>query len=176
MRFLLISLFALFLLMPTFVLADAQNPGTCTSTAKTETDVGVFMVGICGECWDEGNCSLSDIMTVVANIGNFILSIVGSAVLVVYIIGGFWWIASHGDQGWVTKGKKWITSATYGLIIVLFAYMAIFALQAALTTGTVSQPTWVICDGTNPGATCGIDMECSTDGICFPKTTSTTTP
>ncbi|HBR81129.1 MAG: hypothetical protein UX09_C0006G0004 [Candidatus Uhrbacteria bacterium GW2011_GWE2_45_35] len=156
--FLLLSLLVV-LLLPTIVLADAQT-GICSSGTSSASDVGVFMEGICTECWEQGNCSIADIMTVVANVGNFILSIVGSLVFLVYIIGGFWWIASHGDPAWVTKGKKWIGSATLGLIIVLFAYTGVVALKFALV-GQVSEG-YVVCAGTETnGQLCDINSVCS---------------
>jgi len=187
MRFIFPLLFALSLVIfPTMVLADAQT-GTCLNG---ETDVvssaqaGVFMAGICTECWEQGNCSLNDILTVVASTVNYLLSIVAGLVFLVYILGGFFWITSHGDKAGVTKGKKWITNATVGLIIVLVAYTAVVVLRSAITgQGEGITSGYIICSGTDTdGAQCGPGLFCSgyscattcenNGGSCVDETTS----
>ncbi len=78
-------------------------------------------------------------MNVVANIGNFVLKIVGSFVLFFYVLGGFWYLASHGDDSWVKKGKDAIKKSTFGLLIVMFAYLLIQTLTNVLCAGTCAK-------------------------------------
>ncbi|MFH1088892.1 MAG: pilin [Candidatus Uhrbacteria bacterium] len=169
MRLLLTIIFFSFLLMPTITLADAAT-GACEAPDFLEpaTEVGVFLENICSACWLQGNCSLNDFMTVVANAGNYILSIVAALVFLMYIGGGFFWIISHGDDKLVTKGKEWIKASTVGLIIVLVAYTGIVALRSAITQGTLSEG-YVICSGNNDGSNtdgdtdtlpCGLNSNC----------------
>jgi hypothetical protein len=154
----LLTLFLFLLIVPAVALADAQT-GVCTNGTKTSTEVGVFMQGVCNECYDEGNCSIADIMTLVANVGNYILSIVASLVFLIYIIGGFFWIASHGDPAWVTKGKNYIRGATVGLVIILVAYTGVVTLKSALV-GQLSEG-YVICAGDETESQiCGINSRC----------------
>lgn len=162
MRLLLVLIFSFLLFTPVLVFADAQT-GVCSNGTASVGDTGVFMRDICEECWEQGNCGLNDILIVVANIANFILSIVGGLVFLYYIAGGFYWIISHGDPGLVTKGKKMIRNATVGLAIVLVAYTAVVALRTAIT-GQVVSTGYVICDGTSEtsGKSCGPnDSKCS---------------
>ncbi|MFA6132101.1 MAG: pilin [Patescibacteria group bacterium] len=161
MRLFIVSIFAVLLLAPFAVLADAQT-GTCdVAGGVTDVkDVGIFLSGVCNECWNEGNCSLTDFMTVVANTGNFILSIIAGLVFLVYILGGFFWIIAHGDKGMVEKGKKWIKNATVGLVIVLFAYTGVVALRAAIT-GETASTGYVICSGADTdGDSCAANSKC----------------
>lgn len=161
MRFLLILIFTATLLSPTLVFAACGADGKAAAGNVSRDTAGVFMQDICQVCWDEGNCSLNDILTVVANITNFILEIVGVLVFLYYIAGGFYWIISRGDQGLVTKGKKMIRNASIGLAIVLVAYTAVVALRTAIT-GQMVSTGYVICDGNKDGQLCGPnDSKCS---------------
>lgn len=160
MRLLLATLFALILISPTMVFANAQT-GTCAGGSVGADTTGVFMQNICKECWDSGDCSLTDILTVVANVSNFILSIVGVLVFIYYIAGGFCWIISRGDQGMVTKGKKMIKNATIGLVIVLVAYTAVVVLRTAIMGQGIS-PGYVLCSGpATEGQACALNSTCS---------------
>lgn len=165
MRFLSFLIFSALLIPSHFVLASAQA-GSCTgnisnaSRTVSSTEAGVFMSGLCRECWELGDCSLNDILSVVANAGNFILSIVASLVFLIYILGGFWWIASHGNSAWVEKGKKWIKNATLGLFIVLIAYTGVVALRLAITKGELAS-SYVLCSGDETsGKACGFNSLC----------------
>jgi hypothetical protein len=164
MRLFLVLLFALLIIVPRLALAattcGAKGDATSIETVGVE-ETGVFMRDICRVCWDEGNCGLNDILIVVANVANFILSIVGILVFLWFVAGGAYWIISRGDQGLVTKGKKMITSAAFGLVIVLVAYTGVVALKSALTGQGLSSG-YVICDGTNKTyqESCGPNARC----------------
>jgi len=159
--FLSLFLFAI-LFMPVAVFADART-GKCSdgeSAVKNKTEVGIFLQGVCNECWDAGNCSMTDFLTVIANAGNFILSIIAGLVFLVYIMGGFFWIIAHGDKSMVEKGKKWIKNATVGLIIVLVAYTGVVALRSAVIGEGISQG-YVICSGVDTdGQPCALNSIC----------------
>lgn len=128
-----ILLIVIFLVLPikSFAAYDSQ---ICVSAGKqcTETEIGPFMKGITKECGNLGNCSLEDIMEVVGNVGNFIAGIVGGIVLLMYIIGGMYYLFSGGKKENVDKGKKYLTGSTVGLVIVIFAYIGIQFLKLML--------------------------------------------
>lgn len=155
------------LLMPVAVFADAQT-GKCAggdTAVVDKTEAGMFLQGVCTECWSEGNCSLSDFMTAIANTGNFILSIIAGLVFLVYIMGGFFWIIAHGDKGLVEKGKKWIKNATIGLVIVLVAYTGVVALRSMISGEGLSSG-YIICDGSEASIDqpCGLNQFCAESG------------
>lgn len=167
--FVCLFLFSLFL--PISVMARAQT-GTCGADGsggkKSSADVGVFLAGVCDECWDSGDCGLNDFLTVVANVGNYILAIIAALVFFVYILGGFFWIIAHGDKGYVDKGKKYMKNATIGLAIVLFAYIAVVSLRSVVT-GEVANEDYVICSGTETnGQPCAPNSKC--DGFSCVET------
>lgn len=122
-------------LLPKSVFAYVSD--ICKGNVCQASEVGRFMQGIPKECGNLGNCSLDDIMIVFSNVSLFILGVIGSLVLLMYVIGGFYWLTSRGDPGDVKKGKDYIKISTTGLIIVLFAYVFIEFLLRSLTQGAV---------------------------------------
>ncbi|MBI2475592.1 hypothetical protein HYV69_04200 [Candidatus Uhrbacteria bacterium] len=158
-----------FLTLP--IAGFAYSSDICKGNVCQASEVGRFMQGISKECGNLGNCSLGDIMIVFSDVALFILGIVGSLVLLFYVIGGFWWLTSHGDPGWVTKGKNYIKISTIGLLIVLFAYIVVEFLLRSLTLGTVSLEN-ESCLGKSDGTSCGTNAQCLAE-VCTqiqPKT------
>lgn len=162
-----------------FVLALALTPGTsfaysssiCATDGNnndcSEEDVGPFMKDISVGCGNLGDCTLADIMTVFVNVGNWVVGIIGFVVLLMYVIGGFYWLASAGRKEWVDKGKKYMTISTVGLLIVMFSYLAIQALKSALQTGDIASTTYTTCSGSDTaGEVCGPnDARCDATGF-----------
>lgn len=141
------------------------------STVCTESEVGPFMQGITIRCGNSGDCSLDDIMQVFINVGNWVVGIIGAIVLLMYVAGGFYWLASAGRKDWVEKGKKLMTTSTAGLLIVMFAYLGIITLRTALDHGTFLEDAenYVACAGeTTKGAACALNSTCdkTTGFIC----------
>ena len=135
-----------------------------------ECEVGRFMKGISADCGNQGNCSLEDIMIVIVDIGAFVLGLVGALVLLMYVIGGFYILASHGNTGHVKKGQDYIKISTIGLLIVMFAYMGIkfllFVLAPNYQNSFLSS-----CTKETEGAPCGqgstATWRCQS-GVCLP--------
>lgn len=111
----------------------------CSSGGCTRDQVGPFLEGITKACYDQGSCQLPDIMTVVANVGNYAVGIVGSLVFLMWVISGFRYLGANflpgGFDENIKKGKQGIVTATVGLLIVFGAYAGIYALEAVLTAG-----------------------------------------
>lgn len=163
-----------------FVLALALTPGTSfaysSNICKNEDpkfpdqcspiEVGPFMQGISLGCGNVGDCTLDDILTVFVNVGNYVIGIIGAVVLLMYVAGGFYWLASAGRKEWVDKGKKFMTISTAGLLIVMFSYLGIYALKGALTYGTVSvEENYVACTGIDTyGLPCDLNSTCTQYG------------
>lgn len=124
-----------FFFVPFAGFAYASDTCQVNATVCTEKEVGPFLEGISIACGNFGDCSFGDILVVFINIGRFVLGIIGSLVLLFYIIGGFYFLASHGDQNWITKGKTYIRNATIGLLIVMFAYLIVFSIAKLLCGG-----------------------------------------
>ena len=146
----------------------AYNSGICTGAFCKESEVGAFMKGITKECGNLGNCELKDIMIVFTNVGNFILGIVGGLVLLMYVIGGIYMLASGGNSARVDKGKKFIKISTTGLLIILFAYLGITFISSSLTGGTPGTTQIVDCSLESDGVDCGVNSQCFS-GVCKTK-------
>lgn len=147
-----------FIALPIAGLAYESN--ICLGDTCAASEVGQFMVGITRECGNSGNCTLKDIEQVFLNVGTFVLGIIGSIVLLMYVIGGMYMLASRGDSSKVTKGKDYIKISTMGLVIVMFAYIAIKTVELTLKTSTGEGGDYAVCDGTNNGQPCAPQKQC----------------
>jgi len=104
--------------------------------------------GICpsgqeGRC---GNYTLNDGVQLMVNVAQWILGIVGSLALLMFVIGGFMFLISGGNSKTVETGKNIIIGAVIGLIIVFCSYMIIKFSMAAMGlnwSGTTLVPTAV---------------------------------
>lgn len=63
-----------------------------------------------------------DLTSVIALIINALLGLLGTAFVVLILIGGFKWMTSQGNSQKIEDAKKTITSAAIGLAIVLASY------------------------------------------------------
>jgi hypothetical protein len=67
-----------------------------------------------------------------------VLLILSAVVAILFIIiGGFRYMTSSGNQEQADKGKKMITSAIIGLVIVILSYTIVSILIRTVTTGDV---------------------------------------
>ena len=108
---------------------------------------GLIFANICDEtqfpdgdadscsCREYGDCSLEQVMQMFVNISYLVLALSGSAALIAFVYGGFEWILSAGYPERVERGKKAITGAAIGLVIVFGAYTFINLVISILITG-----------------------------------------
>ncbi|MBU1870762.1 hypothetical protein KKF17_01395 [Patescibacteria group bacterium] len=89
------------------------------------------------ERYAKGNYQLNDIISVAVNVANFILSIVGSLSLVMFIYGGITFLISGGSSTQVEKGKQIILGAIIGLVLVFTSYSIIKLACTALGVTTI---------------------------------------
>lgn len=110
---------AIFLVKNTFAQGDILPEATGDSRCKglSATDCGDYEV--------------SDVMVLAINISQWILGIVGSLTLIMFIYGGVLFIISGGSSDKVGQAKKIITAAVVGLLIVFGSWLIIrFALDS----------------------------------------------
>lgn len=123
------------------------------SSGSGKTSQGIIFAGICESgssglgtgdtcaCRATGNCTLQDVLQLFVNLSTFILGISGSAVLFVFIYGGFKWTFARGETKGVTSGQEAMSAGIIGLCIIFGAYVAINFIVAGLTTSTDSEVT-----------------------------------
>jgi hypothetical protein len=135
------------------------------------------------ECIETGNCSLCDILKAFANFADFIISIVGSIALLLFLYGGYVWMTSAGNQERIKRGRDVIISTIIGVILVLGAWQIInFTVSAFVSPNpatTISfklftdQPWYQYCNQSlpcvnkNEGDSCGDYLVCSEQGLCI---------
>lgn len=76
----------------------------------------------------EGNCgnyNLDSFVELAVNISRWILGIVGSLTLLMFIYGGIIFLISAGSSEKIGEAKKIITAAVVGLLIVLSSFLII---------------------------------------------------
>ena len=62
------------------------------------------------------------VQQVIGNVINAVLGIVGSIALLMFVIGGFWWMTAGGNEERVKKGRQTLEWATFGLVVIFSAY------------------------------------------------------
>lgn len=88
------------------------------------------------DCVTEGYCTLCDVMELVINFGKFLLGIVGSLALLMFVYGGFTWLTSGGESGKIDAGKKILINSVIGIAITFFAYIIVVFVVNALTASS----------------------------------------
>ncbi len=88
-----------------------------------------------------GQLGNKDLRTIIGNIINVALSLLGVVAVVIILIGGFKWMTAGGSEDKVEEAKKLIFQGIIGLAIILSAWaIAIFVLNSlatATSSGTV---------------------------------------
>lgn len=79
-----------------------------------------------------GNYELNDFLRLGIKVAQFILGIVGSLALLMFIYGGFMFLISAGSADSIGKAKKIIIAAVIGLVIVFSSYLIIKTVMEAM--------------------------------------------
>ena len=79
-----------------------------------------------------GNYSLNAILSIVIGASRWILGIVGSLALVMFIYGGFMFLISAGSSEKIGQARKIIIAAVIGLIIVFTSFLIIKFILSSL--------------------------------------------
>lgn len=81
--------------------------------------------------YEKGDYTLDDILAIAIGASRWILGIVGSLALIMFIYGGFLFLISAGSSEKISEAQKIITAAVIGLFIVFASYLIIkFVLQS----------------------------------------------
>ncbi|MFA5131672.1 MAG: hypothetical protein WC467_04665 [Patescibacteria group bacterium] len=89
-------------------------------------------VGTTSRPYDNGDYSLNDIMAIAIGASRWILGIIGSLALIMFIYGGFTFLISGGSSEKVGQARKIIIAAVIGLLIVFSSYLIIKFVLASL--------------------------------------------
>lgn len=96
--------------------------------ASAETD---HIIDTNSSAYQTGSYTLNDIMAMIISISGWILGLVGSLALLMFVYGGFMFLISAGSSDKIGQAKKILIAAVIGLVIVFSSYMIIrFVAQA----------------------------------------------
>jgi len=79
----------------------------------------------CVTKYDCGNYTLDDMVMIAIRASRWILGIVGSLALLMFVYGGFMFLISAGSSDKIGKAKTILVAAVVGLIIVFGSYLII---------------------------------------------------
>ncbi len=110
------SFLACLLLSSPSVLAQGQI------IPESNNSAGYCPEGYSGNC---GNYEVNDFVELAVNVSQWILGVVGSLALVMFIYGGLSFMLSAGSSEKISQARKIIVAAIIGLIIVFASYLII---------------------------------------------------
>lgn len=74
-----------------------------------------------------------DVPKLIGMIVKYLMGILGSVALVMFLYGGFLWLTAAGEQAKVTKGKDTLIWAALGLVLIFASYSFVNFIFTALT-------------------------------------------
>ncbi len=123
----LISLFIISLLVVPFLAINSAN-----ATASNDSNI-IFGLGFVDGTEGSGqriNLGSKDPRTMVAQIINVVLTLLGIIAVGIVLLGGFKWMTAGGNEDKVGEAKKLLGAGVIGLVIILAAWgIARFALN-----------------------------------------------
>ena len=148
--------------------------------AATDSPTAGWLTIVPLECQEKtGGCNICDITKVFTNAATLISAVLSALSLLMFVVGGLFWIFSGGVESRVETGKKIIIGTVTGLAIVFVAWFAvnIIVRTASLSGGTTTTATvftkewWsfagcypevpTTCAGSLVGNVCGGSGDCS---------------
>lgn len=123
-------------------------------------DTGIVFTDVSSACQKLGDCTLDDVMQVFVNVSNFVLGIVGSLVLVVFVYGGIRWLTSQGNPDGIKAGKQAILGSAIGLLFVFGAFTAINVVTGILRGGILAQENKCELVSPEEGGKAGLGYAC----------------
>ncbi len=91
--------------------------------------------------YEQGSYSLNDLARVFTIAAQWILGIVGSLALLMFVYGGFLFLFSGGNKDRVDKGRQTLVNAVIGIFVVFLSYM-IIGLVFKYTGADASGTSW----------------------------------
>jgi len=121
--------FSLFLVLPILVFSLSFNAQSVYGQGIIPDDQGSHCPpGYKGNC---GDYELNDFIVLAVNVSKWILGIVGSLTLLMFIYGGLTFLISAGSSDKIQKAKDILVAAVIGLIIVFASWLIIrFVMQS----------------------------------------------
>jgi hypothetical protein len=117
---------------------EKAAPAVCVPSAECKAryqelvSKGGILSKLTVDCYCCGNCGLNDIVNLFIGAANYLFGIVGALALLFFVYGGVLWLTAGGNAEQIEKGKKVLTGAVIGLIIVFGAWLIVQFVMTAL--------------------------------------------
>lgn len=124
---------------PTTTPTPAATPTTASGLTATANcpATGIYAAGLLkGIPCNEPLSDINAVVTLAKNLVlDYILPLVGTLFIIMLLIGGILYITSRGDKTQLDRGKKTLTAAIIGLLIVILSYTIIAVFAKAIGGG-----------------------------------------
>lgn len=107
------------------------TPARAAATAAKPAPSGFLTLQL-PPCINSGNCSLDDIVRTGAAFANLLTALSAALFFGTFVYGGGAYLLSFGRESWVKAGKSAMWGATFGMLIVLFAWTLVNYLANAI--------------------------------------------
>lgn len=117
-----------------------------------------------------GTCTIDEVTAAVGYLVNYGVAISGALALLMFVVGGWYLVASAGRKDWVARGKSILTNTVFAIFFILGAWLlvqgvlTIIGSNISLESGTAITN---ICEkpDTENGTPCGVNGLCK-NRIC----------
>ncbi len=110
-------------------------------------------------CVTDGDCQLADVATGFILLTKLLLGAMGAVALLYFVIGGFQWMTSQGNQEKVRKGQQTMTNTVIALFIAFTSYLLLnFFVNNILGVKSdyMIGDALAQCDGKSDGTACNV--------------------
>lgn len=77
-------------------------------------------------------CQLKDVFVLIAKVTNYLIGAAGLFAIVWVVVAGFRLVAAAGNEAMIKQGKKGLTNAVIGFILVMISYLVVNTLFTAI--------------------------------------------
>jgi hypothetical protein len=93
--------------------------------------------GVClppeAECSDDSFFCINDLTDLLVKVIKVLLGLAGIVGVLILVLGGYWYMASAGNEETAEKGKKAIVNSIIGLVVIILAYTIVNIITNELT-------------------------------------------
>ncbi|MFH0873768.1 MAG: pilin [Candidatus Komeilibacteria bacterium] len=111
--------------------------------------------------WSPGTCTLDNITAGVGYLINYGVAISGALALLMFIIGGWYLVASAGRKDWITRGKNILINTVFAIFFILGAWLLVRGVLDIVGSNIIFQSgetTTTSCQG--EGTQCNVTGKC----------------
>jgi hypothetical protein len=147
-KFTIFSLVAVAVIATVGFAVPAAAQTQAIEVGAVEKSAGGILWTDINDCRERGDCKIGDFVQLAVNISSFILAIVGSLALLMFVYGGVVWIISAGSAEKVQQGKTIVRNAVIGLVLVFTSWLIVSVVVRAFSCGGENAETEACTSGT----------------------------